>query len=688
MITRNMRYLCQPRSLCYGLVLLCLPVANSYANEHSQANKEDLAYLDLSLEQLLEVPVTGSTLTEESFKTVPAAVSVFTHEQIERLGVDYLYELLNLVPGFQFDRNTSSGVAYTFSARGRRSTQQSLEVLLLIDGHVVNDPRAGSPDITLPLYPLAQVERLEVIRGPGSAIYGSSAFNGVINIITRKQQKSVALAYGSQQRRQLESLWTGQLGEWSLDSFLHAYKDNGDEFVVADSFSRAPIGTRDPREQVAANVALIHGQTRVNLTYSRTETADFYQSDNTGNNYNANERTFWHLAVDQGFTWLPDTQSKVALSYQQFTYDFNMLLSGPGQLAPVSRPSSMEPFRGDARLAGESWRFTFSNDWSINPESSAQWGLQWARHEETDASALGNFDLEQLIQRRFPINFYGDEGKIFPLGSEDSQDNLGIYVQYLRNLRDTTRLTLGGRFDEYPDITGRFSPRLGLVEQLSETYSLKLLYGEAFRAPTLAEIGLKNNPVLVGNPELNHEIVKTWDLILMGTWRATNLSINVFQNRYEQPIETAFAGNVRTYANGARERSRGVEFEWLQELSSHWSLRATYTYMSLPDTAFREAENLASVEINYAAQKWNWNLSGFYQDERQTPITDSLQQTLDDFWLLNTRLRYELSPRWDVTALIKNLTDTDYSTPAQGLGKTDGVPNRGREFSVGLNWQF
>jgi outer membrane cobalamin receptor len=664
----------------HALLLLCLLSCTSRAN--------DLAYLELSLEQLINVPVTGSTLTEESLKTVPAAVSVFTHEQIEQLGVDYLYELLNLVPGFQFDRNTGSAVAYTYSARGRRSTQQSLEVLLLIDGHVVNDPRAGSPDITLPLYPLAQVERIEVIRGPGSAIYGSSAFNGVINIVTRKQKKTIALGYGSQQRRQLESLWSLHAGEWALDSFIHAYEDKGDDFVLVDSFSGLPIESHDPRQQFAANVALTRAQTNINISFSQTESTDFYLSDNTGNNYNANERRLWHFALDQNFEWLPETQSKVAISYLQFTYDFRLYLTGPGALAKVSSPSSMEPFRGDARLAGDSWRVTYSNNWTRDEESSAQWGIQWARHAETDASALGNYNLEQLTLGQFPIEYYGDQSKKFPLGAEGSQDNLGVYVQYLRNLRSTTRLTLGGRYDEYPDITSRFSPRLGLVEQLSDIYSLKLLYGEAFRAPTLTETGLMNNPLLFGNPNLTHEVVKTWDLILMGNWSSTSLSLGLFQNRYEKPIETAFSGSARTYENGASEQSNGVEIELIQELSSNWSLRTSYTCMDLPDSAFREAEQLASVQVNYSAARWNWNLMGFYQDQRQTSITNTTRTALSDFWVLNTQWVYHFSHGYDLTLQLKNLTDADYATPAQGLGKSDGIPNRGREFMAEIQWQF
>jgi len=668
------------RCLGLGLAFLCLCCTN--------ARSDDLAYLELSLEQLLDVPVTGSTLTEETLKTVPAAVSVFTREHIDRLGLDYLYELLNLVPGFQFNRNASNGLAYTYSARGRRTAQQSLEVLLLIDGKVVNDPRAGSPDITLPLYPLARIERLEVIRGPGSALYGSSAFTGVINIVTRKQQKSLALAYGSQQRRQVEGFWNQAIGDWESDVFVHAYKDNGEQFTVLDSFNGQPLDTSDPREQVAVDVTLRQGETRIDVSYSGAETEDFYQSDNTANGYNANAREFWHIALDQGFIWLPETKSQLSLSYQKFTYDFNLFVLGPGALVNVSRPSSAEPFWGDAGLAGDSWRLTFSNDTAIDDKSSAQWGLQWARHEETEASAVGNFDLMQLSQGQFPIAFYGDEGSVFPLGIEESQSNIGAYVQYLRNLRDSTRLTLGGRYDEYEELTGRFSPRLGLVEQLSQVYSLKLLYGEAFRAPTLAETGLINNPLLFGNPDLNHEIVKTWDLILMGNWKATNLSVGVFENRYKQPIETVFVGAARTYQNGSGEKSQGVEVEWSQDLSIHWSLRSTYTYMDLPESAFREANQMGSFEVNYAAEKWNWNLLGYYQDERQTPITPTSEQTLDDFWMLNTQWRYQFSESYELNLQVKNITDEEVATPAESLRKLEGIPNRGRELSVGMLWQF
>jgi outer membrane receptor protein involved in Fe transport len=437
-----------------------------------------------------------------------------------------------------------------------------------------------------------------------------------------------------------------------------------------------------------ANVTVASQETRIALSYSRIQTADFYQSDNTANGFNDNDRKFWRFAVDQDLDWFPNTRSKVILSYQQLVYDYTRHLAAPAALESVSQPASNEPFEAMVRFAGQSGHFTWSNDWTIDQNASAQWGVQFARKQETDAHLLGNFDLVQFNQQQFPINYYGEARKAFTIGLQDTQDNLGIYAQYLRNLRETTRLTLGGRYDEYPDIAGRFSPRLALVEQLSDTYSLKLLYGEAFRAPTLTEQGLTNSPVLVGNPSLTHEVVKTLDLILMGNWPTASFSIGLFQNRYQRPIETVFVFDKRTYMNGKVQRSQGVEVEWWQELSPHWSLRTSYTHMDLPDSAYREAERLASIQLNYSAAHWNWNLMGVYQDQRQNPLINGTRTTLDDFWVWNTEWRYDFSQAYTATLTIKNLTDTDYATPAQGVTAPDGVPNRGREISAGIEWRF
>ena len=216
----------------------------------------DGIYLDMELEQLLQVPVTGSTLRDESIKTVPAAVTVFTREQLDKLGIDYLYELISLVPGYQLDRGGDSGVNYTMSARGRRNGAQAREIMVVVDGRIFANPRSGSIDSALPLIPLEHIERVEVIRGPGSALYGSSAFNGVINIITRTGQNTTRVELGSDNRRSASLTFSQPLGGWTTNLLARAYQDSGQTYSIPDSFTKVPLGTQDPRQTLDLDLAL------------------------------------------------------------------------------------------------------------------------------------------------------------------------------------------------------------------------------------------------------------------------------------------------------------------------------------------------------------------------------------------------------------------------------------------------
>jgi iron complex outermembrane receptor protein len=103
-------------------------------------------YLEMDLEQLLEVKVTGVTLRDESLKTVPSVVTVFTREQLDTLGLDYLFELVRLVPGFQVNRVADNPLNYTFSTSGRRTGSRAREIALVVDGRLFVDPRSSGAD--------------------------------------------------------------------------------------------------------------------------------------------------------------------------------------------------------------------------------------------------------------------------------------------------------------------------------------------------------------------------------------------------------------------------------------------------------------------------------------------------------------------------------------------------------------
>ncbi|MET0356882.1 MAG: TonB-dependent receptor, partial [Cellvibrio sp.] len=495
----------------YALVFCAMGVISA------SAVAEEDSYLSMDLEQLLQVPVTGSTLSGESILTVPAAVSVFTHDQIENLGIDYLYELLNLSPSFQFNRSADSGVNYTFSSRGRRNGSQAREVLVVIDGVSMTNPRTGSTDITLPLISLDQIERVEIMRGPGSSIYGSSAFSGVVNIITRKGKNLVKVEAGSDSRRSIHVMLAKPLGDWSTNFYARAYEDSGQSFWVQDTFTKAPLQTTDPRKTVDMDFSLTGADTKIHLSYHRIATEDFFVIENTLNDFVSTSASLKQLSFEQSLHIWDGVASKLHVNYLGVDQRLNVPVVGAGVLAQMSQPSSNEPLLTKGFLAGDGYNVSFTNNWSLDQEASALVGVEWKQERETDAYIRNNYDLGQLVLGQSPINYYGDFTHTTPLGLEDTYRAFGIYGQYQRNLSDKTNLTLGLRYDEYNEFGTHFSPRVGIVHLLSNTQTIKLLYGEAYRAPSLAETGIINNPLFVGNPELDYESVKTWDLLWIGT---------------------------------------------------------------------------------------------------------------------------------------------------------------------------
>ena len=115
----------------------------------------------------MEIQITGSTLTPENINKVPVAVTVFTHDELRRLGLDSLNDLMNLVPGFQSYRSSTAPFSYAASSRSRRIGYASAEILILVDGQRLNSPRNSGSTTVLANLPLMNIEQVEFIRGTG-----------------------------------------------------------------------------------------------------------------------------------------------------------------------------------------------------------------------------------------------------------------------------------------------------------------------------------------------------------------------------------------------------------------------------------------------------------------------------------------------------------------------------------------
>jgi len=663
------------RIICLSLPGIVLVTQSVCANQDS--------LLDMNLEQLLQVNITSSTLRAESIKTVPSATTVFTRAQLDALGLDYLHELLSLVPGFQTSRAADGPFSYSFSIRGRRQSGQSREVMLLVDGRAFTDPRSGGIEGAMHLYPIANIEQVEIIRGPASAIYGSGAFTGVISITSRKKVNQVALGVGENQKRNLDVNLTHTNGDWQTNFYGRVADDDGEKYQIASQ------STQDPRHEMLFDWNVQYRNSRLQAFYSEQQASDFYVLEKINNDFNNYWQAFQHLRFDQLLNPSDSLKINLALSHEKAQQELMGTLLPTGALRAVSSPASDAPLLTKGVLSSEAYRFNLANDLDINVLLSMQFGLEWQHQREIKARSYNNYNLLQWVRREYPLNYYGELTSETLVGKERSRNLAGIYTQWLYQLHENTRLTAGLRYDHYESLDTHISPRLGVVHQLNQHHTLKLLYSEAFRAPTFGETDLQNNQFLIGNPNLESETVKSSELLWVGVWNQLTLGASFNHNQYEKPISAGFIGATRTYVNGARQKNygAGARFDW--QLNPQWMLRGHWSkFYELPDAYFREADSLGSMGVNYHKNRWNWNLSAVYQGERQYQLTSSQRATLDSYWYFNSQLRYEINVQTDVTFAVKNLSDKDYFTPSQGTGLVGGVPNRGREASIGLRWEW
>ena len=176
-------------------LLLCLMLFMPVGNEEAADRSPSLAQFLQDMENL-SVPITVASRSEEELGKAPSMVTVFTRSEIQAMGVRTLEELLNYVPGYQVFSEIENGLQGFISARHSRSALSNT-VLVLLDGVRLNNSHTGEATLLTRLISMDQVRQVEIIRGPGSALYGANAFLGVVNIVSEKELSEANIGIGS-----------------------------------------------------------------------------------------------------------------------------------------------------------------------------------------------------------------------------------------------------------------------------------------------------------------------------------------------------------------------------------------------------------------------------------------------------------------------------------------------------------
>jgi len=630
-------------------------------------------FLDMSLEELMNVKVTSSTLTEENLGSVPASMTVYTRADIRRLGLKSLAELANYVPGFQSYRSDASSLNRNISARGRSAGNSGAEILILMDGQRLNSDWHGGAGFVESVTSLENVERVEFIRGPGSAIYGSNAMTGIINIVTQSKRELLVEA-GNDQRGHASLQWRVEAESGKLDIYASTAQGNGAAQRLYDPTTNTHIQSADPYRADDIYVRGSLGEFSLAARATSRDTQEFYAVGYT------HPIAYFDSRTDSlNLGWRHPFANNVLL--EGHVFNSNKFYRGR---APIDAS-------GYIIYEGGIVEQEYGSQWVVQGESAAiRWllGWEWRKPELTDTSShLGTLD---------------DPFAIAPLISQAPEDGRIINSQFAQAqlpLSEHLELTTGLRYDDYSDVGEHFSPRIALVQQLNADNTVKLLYSEAFRAPSRLESSVINQVTVVNNPDLQPETAKSTELVWVHLLDKGLATATLFDTQVEDAIVESVVStpSLKRKPINSDLTVAGVELEWQQQWLDHWHGRIALTHFfdSVGDI-HTQSDSLFGGSLSYEHNRWSASLLANYQgsvvdsNEQDQPanITTTEMTALGGHTLFNLHLNYHLLPGVDLYLHGDNIFNKEYFSPAFRPDNYQGVPGVGRVLMLGASWSF
>lgn len=620
-----------------------------------------------SLDSLLGIQVSVASKYAQYTRDAPASIAVITSEEIRRFGYRTLAEALRNSAGFY----TSSDRNYTYlGVRGfSRPTDTNNRVLLQVDGHSLNDNffDAASLGTTFGL-DLELVDRIEVVRGPASALYGSGAMLAIVNVVLKSGNaldgahvsgelgsyglRSASARFGRVLRDGTEFVVAGNLGELKGQDLFFSEFDNP---LTNDGVAR----DLDWERLHAAYVMVRRGGLR--FSAMRTErkkgipTAPWETLFNDRAAQTRDVRTFAELAFQTGVGLGLDLDVRAYLDSYQY--------SG---LYPYELPEGDWAERSVGRWFGGEARFR----WDLSAANRISFGAEYQQHLRAD------FQANDAVAGHFDANF--------PF------KRISTYAQNELQILESLSLTVGARADRYSQGTHSISPRAALVFHANPVTTLKLLYGSAFRVPTQWEAHYEEEGAFKTNPALRPERIQTWEV----TWeqrlaKSIISKVSLFDYRMQDLIDETIdpTDGLGLYSNRSRVDSRGVELELSARLRSGVSGFARYSFARAVDADAQVLTNsprhlvrmgaaapipygiLAAVDISYDAGR------------RTVANADTKA-----FVLANARIsRSGLRGRVKLSLTVHNLLNESYKTPGGFEHRQAGIPQDGRTLRVRLD---
>lgn len=628
-------------------------------------------------ESLFGGKVSTASKSDERITDAPGIISVVTSTEIEMMGAQNMTEILErlasvyAVGSFFIPQNL-------ISIRGDIATPYNNHVLILLNGRPVRENLFGGIDhAILSAFPISSIQKIEVIRGPGSVLYGTNAFAGVINIITksfRTEENEISAQYGSFGTLGLDYSSTKVKENLKVSTGLKYFRQQGWE-LSATGQNGNPLSYDAGQQNLGTTIFAEYKNLSVNalFTYSRLNGTGVLPLDTLSPFVPSRNRAIATLRsfVDVGYTFEFSPTAELALNAT-----FNSMNTR------FDNPSGA--FVGDARdILLEATQF-------FKPSDKLKMLFGATAYIQGGQAEIGD-DADRGIESYDEVWYSG-------------------YAQVEYSPIQRIKLIAGAQANKPSGVDLSLVPRLGAIVNLTNFMGMKVLYGQAFRAPFEFENSLRDAPILFGNPQLQPETVTSLEGQIFVNSDRFRLMLTAFQNAQRQliiqdgVIDLGDGNTALSYVNGSRVDAQGLEAEFKIIPVDNLFLTGSYMYQDNEVNGDADRPSLMPQHMIkfggfYRNNTFSLGLFNSYFSQAGEPSGVVFRNPkADAFNFLTARFRLNLSRLFDAEntettfrlgVYATNLLNEDIYYPEFVYGALNTYPGRaGRAFYTTLSLQF
>jgi len=691
------------------LIILLVFIGNTNAQVLDEEEELTLAFGDKDF-------ISIATGRSQPIARAPAVASVITPDDIKLMGATDLDQILETVPGLHVSY-AGGGLQPIYVIRGIHS-EFNPQVLVLINGVPITNQYLGNRSQVWGGMPVNNITRIEIVRGPGSAVFGADAYAGIINIVTKTsldlEGTEFGVRTGSFNTKDAWMLHSGNINNVEAAFSLELHNTNGYEKIIdsdaqtgfdalfGTTASLAPGSVNMERDNIDARLDLSHGDWKFRMGYQArrnggtgTGGAQALDPVGDGDSDRINADISYHTS-----TLFDNWDVTTQLSYFDITAKTDLVLYPPGAATPLG--AFPDGVIGNPYVYERHTRLGFSAFYT---------GLD--HHQIRLGTGFNYGDMYKTKETKNFILLAG--GLPVPLGSvvDVSDDPASVFIQphdrenYYAFVQDEWSfmpdwdLTAGIRYDHYSDFGDTVNPRLALVWQTKYNMTSKLLYGRAFRAPSFAELYNINNPVAIGNINLDPETIDTIELAF--NIQHTNefqTGLNLFNYKMSDiirfiPDDPLNPLSAITAQNTGDQTGRGFELEATWDAARDVTLTGNFAFQDSKDEdTDSDAANAPQRQL-YVRADWefrhDWTLNGQanWVADRKRAAGD-VRPEIDDYTTVDMTLRHKPeNSSWEFAFSGHNILDEDVRepSPAPGLIAND-LPLAGSSYHLEVGYHL